>query len=108
MIWCWPIGINPPTDAADQAGRAVGDDQQRRAQPTPVSLSRKSYAALPSFAATSRPIRTGLPAMVMPHAARVGSARAPGTASPDDPSLTDYWTPTAPPQQTPGGHRHAT
>ena len=66
-------------DGVDQPGGAVGDDQQRAAQPAgdePVEEAGPGVGGLRPARASS-PTNTGLPSVVMPHAASTGSARAP-------------------------------
>ena len=65
-------------DAVDQPGGAIRDDQQRVAQPTLGEPGKKAdHASVDSAPPGSSPTNTGLPSVVMPHAASTGSAREP-------------------------------
>src|SRR4029453_15946259 len=71
----------------DQAAGAIGDDQQRRAQPRPLSSSRKSLqASVDSLPPGASPRNTGLPSGGKAHPTSPGSARAPGCSSQQEPS----------------------
>jgi hypothetical protein len=68
-----------PLDRADQPGRAIGDDQQRRTSPRPLRSSRNpAQGSMPSSLPGASPSSTGPPVVLTPHATRTGSAGAPG------------------------------